>query len=134
MNPSGIIGWPATSAASGSETSTAAPAARSRSARYAWSAASSRGGAPRDVRRRVEADERLEELDELVLARGDRVADALFEGGELLDLQTELHLAGERGHNATVNPGTAALVRGLAVLGALADGPGRRATGSASSR
>jgi IclR family KDG regulon transcriptional repressor len=34
-----------------------------------------------------------------------------------------LHLEGKRSHNATVNPGTAALVRGLDVLCALADDP-----------
>jgi DNA-binding IclR family transcriptional regulator len=34
-----------------------------------------------------------------------------------------LHLEGKRRHNATVNPGTAALVRGLSVLCALADDP-----------
>jgi IclR family KDG regulon transcriptional repressor len=37
-----------------------------------------------------------------------------------------LHLAGKRSHNATVNPGTAALVRGLDVLLALADDPAAR--------
>jgi IclR family transcriptional regulator, KDG regulon repressor len=37
-----------------------------------------------------------------------------------------LHLEGKRSHNATVNPGTAALVRGLAVICALADDPSAR--------
>jgi IclR family transcriptional regulator, KDG regulon repressor len=37
-----------------------------------------------------------------------------------------LHLEGKRSHNATVNPGTAALVRGLSVLCALADDPSAR--------
>jgi IclR family KDG regulon transcriptional repressor len=80
-------------------------------------------GCAGDVRRRVEADQGLQQLDELLLAVADRRADALFERGELLDLQTELHLEGKRSHNATVNPGTAALARGLSVLCALADDP-----------
>jgi IclR family KDG regulon transcriptional repressor len=37
-----------------------------------------------------------------------------------------LHLEGKRSHNATVNPGTAALARGLSVLCALADDPSAR--------
>ena len=116
-----------------------APHSRSRSASSSCSAASCRGGSPSVWVVVSSATRARDELDELVLRPSDLVADTTLVGRKTVllgsDIHTELHLrAGER-DNATVNPGTAALARGLGVLELLADEPtGTRSRGRAACR